>query len=99
MIFSSEGNKIPVKRVLSPRISPKKDDVHTAARGSLHRPFFRHDFTAGTHKVEYGADKVEGEAQKVDFSLRNLSTKVWFIDCAAPVQVFLKGASVFCGRE
>jgi len=45
----------------------------------LHRPFFRHDFTAGTHKVKYGADKVEGEAQKVDFSLRNLSTKVWFI--------------------
>ena len=71
-IFSSEGNKIPVKRVLSPRISPRKDDVHTAARGSLHRPFFYHDFTAGTHKVEYGADKVEGEAQKVDFSLRNL---------------------------
>jgi len=53
--------------------------VHTAAGGSLHRPFFRHDFTAGTHKVKYGADKVEGEAQKVDFSLRNLSTKVWFI--------------------
>ena len=79
MIFSSEGNKIPVKRVLSPRISPRKADVHTAAGGSLHRPFFRHDFTAGTHKVECGADKVEGEAQKVDFSLRNLSTKVWFI--------------------
>ena len=79
MIFSSEGNKIPVKRVLPPRISPRKADVHTAARGSLHRPFFYHDFTAGTHKVEYGADKVEGEAQKVDFSLRNLSTKVWFI--------------------
>lgn len=77
--FSSEGNKIPVKRVLSPRISPRKADVHTAAGGSLHRPFFRRDFTAGTHKVEYGADKVEGEAQKVDFSLRNLSTKAWFI--------------------
>lgn len=79
MIFSSEGNKIPVKRVLSPRISPRKADVHTAAGGSLHRPFFRRDFTAGMHKVEYGADKVESEAQKVDFSLRNLSTKVWFI--------------------
>ena len=52
--------------MLPSRISPRKADVHTAAGGSLHRPFFRHDFTAGTHKVEYGAGKVESEVQKVD---------------------------------